>query len=96
MTNDYTVEQARQDPIDLVTSTTELLDSDNWESSSGTQAGFASFREGGATPTTTLRSAQVICLPMRKSSRHWRSLGWTSALLQRRRLTAGVCHRWTS
>ena len=32
----YTIEQARQDPIDLVTATTEILASDNWESSSGT------------------------------------------------------------
>ena len=32
---DDTIEQARQDPIDLVTATTALLASDNWESSSG-------------------------------------------------------------
>src|SRR5699024_2781572 len=33
---DYTVEQARQEPIDFVTDTTELLGTDDWESSSGT------------------------------------------------------------
>ncbi|HJF13513.1 MAG TPA: hypothetical protein K8V32_01760 [Enteractinococcus helveticum] len=81
MTNDYTVEQARQDPIDLVTSTTELLDSDNWESSSGTPwPGFCRSSEGeeGASYSYNLLTAQRsgdLLADAQKVADHWEKLG---------------------
>ena len=78
---DYTIEQARQDPIDLVTATTELLGSDNWESSSGTPwPGFCRSSEGeeGASYSYNLLTAQRsgdLLADAQKVADHWEKLG---------------------
>ena len=87
MTTDYTVEQARQDPIDLVTSTTELLGSDNWESTSGTPwPGFCktSENEEGASYTYNLRTAQRsddLHADAQKVVDYWDSLGMSTRIV---------------
>ena len=62
MTTDYTVEQARQDPIDLVTSTTELRLRQLGVDLRDPWPGFCktSENEEGASYTYNLRTAQPL------------------------------------
>lgn len=89
MTTDYTIEQARQDPIDFVTATTELLGSDNWESSSGTPwPGTCTLPNGedGAYYSYSLRTDQRsddLLADARKIADHWEGLGMDVRILHK-------------
>ena len=78
---DYTIEQARQDPIDLVTATTELLDSDEWESTAGTPwPGTCTLPNGedGTYYSYSLRTDQRpddVQADVQKIVDYWESLG---------------------
>lgn len=80
----YTIEQVRQDPIDVVTETTDLLPAEGWSSKAGGPwPGECSLEDGedGAYYAFTLYSetAPKICMLM---STWWPSIGkasvWTS------------------
>ena len=84
---DDTIEQARQDPIDLVTATTALLASDNWESSSGTPwPGTCTLPNGedGAYYSYSLRTDQRpddVAADVQKVVDYWESLGLSTRIV---------------
>jgi len=84
---DYTIEQARQDPIDLVTATTEILASDNWESASGTPwPGTCTLPNGedGTYYSYSLRTDQRsydMDADVQKVIDYWESLGVSTRIV---------------
>lgn len=85
--SDYTAKQARQDPIDFVTATTELLGSDNWESTSGTPwPGTCTLPNGedGTYYSYSLRTDQRpddVQADVQKIVDHWESLGVSTRIV---------------